>query len=848
MRRDRKNQTNVIRILSQRSFRQNKGRNLVAVLAIVLTTMMFTTLFTLAQSMERNMTEMYLRQSGTKAHTSTKQITDEQITQLSKHPDIVHFGKSIVLGVAQNQCLAGRQVEIRYGSDQYAKDGFAYPTTGKMPQQKNEIALDTLTLERLGISLELGQSVTLEQENGSDTFTLCGWWEGNLSYYASMAWVSEQFALEACENAPASSEEQVLGLRMMGITFSDTKNIDAKIQKVLRESGLMELSFETNLAYTPEVQSSIFAENLPMYGGMMLVFLAGYLIIYNIFQISVAADIQFYGKLKTLGTTKKQLKKLIYGQGNRLSMIGIPIGLVVGYLLGVLLVPVLIPMKEMKVLVSANPVIFVGSALFSYITVLISCMLPARLAGKVSPIEALRYTDSDIAYHKKKKKSKNGASLQSMAWTNLWRSRRRTVLVICSLTLGLVLMSYFYAKNVSFDVEKYLMDLTVADYEIDDATNNVSSFYDPASKTISDTMLAEIMGLGESSAVEATGRLYSRQEPLLLSEQTKRNLTDFYNEERLADFASHDPSFPEWKAGFDAAVSGEECMYTIYGADGLILDAAASNSYLLDGDFDAELFATGQYCLVIGPSVMPGGVIPAQSVSEKISLAGRKFEVMAVLKPLNPMVSGRDLLVFDLPFVLPADVFTELWQDSNLRKFYFNVTDEAMEAARKLLLEYQQEDAIGMNVVSRQTMIEQYETQTRASAVMGYAISVIIALVGVLNFINSMVTAIIARRREFAMIQSVGMTKRQLRQILTFEGLYYAGITLFAAYILSVLTVGVILRVMVTAADGYSTFHFTLLPLVCCTPVLIVIALVIPYLCFKNLERQSIVERLRTID
>ena len=140
------------------------------------------------------MTEMYLRQSGTKAHTSTKQITDEQITQLSKHPDIVHFGKSIVLGVAQNQCLAGRQVEIRYGSDQYAKDGFAYPTTGKMPQQKNEIALDTLTLERLGISLELGQSVTLEQENGSDTFTLCGWWEGNLSYYASMVWVSEQFA------------------------------------------------------------------------------------------------------------------------------------------------------------------------------------------------------------------------------------------------------------------------------------------------------------------------------------------------------------------------------------------------------------------------------------------------------------------------------------------------------------------------------------------------------------------------------------------------------------------------------------------------------------------------------
>lgn len=98
------------------------------------------------------------------------------------------------------------------------------------------------------------------------------------------------------------------------------------------------------------------------------------------------------------------------------------------------------------------------------------------------------------------------------------------------------------------------------------------------------------------------------------------------------------------------------------------------------------------------------------------------------------------------------------------------------------------------------------------------------------------------------MIQSVGMTKRQLRQMLIYEGLYYAGLTLSAAYVLGALTVGVILRAMVTAADGYSTFRFTLFPLVCCTPVLLAAALVIPYLCFRHLERQSIVERLRAID
>ncbi|MDE7477876.1 MAG: ABC transporter permease [Lachnospiraceae bacterium] len=851
-----KNQTNMLRTLSQRSFKNNKGRNLVAVLAIILTTMMFTTLFTLAQSMGRNMTEMYLHQSGTKAHAAIKQITDAQISQIATHPDIASFGKSIVLGVAENQRLAGRQLEMRYGNEQYAKDSFAYPTTGKMPEQIDEIALDTLVLERLGIPLELGQSVTLEWEKGPSTFLLCGWWEGNLSVYASMAWVSEAFALEACGNETMPKDGKILGMRMMSITFSDTKewllavpqNIEEKMKKVLQDSNLTELEFNTNLAYTAEVQNSILAENLPMYGGMALVFLAGYLIIFNVFQISVVTDIQFYGKLKTLGTTKKQIKKIIYNQGKRLCLIGIPIGLIAGYLLGILLVPALIPMKDTKAVVSANPIIFIGSALFAYMTVAISCLLPARLAGKVSPIEALRYTDAgmDNGSRKKSKKTKSGAALHGMAWANLWRNRKRTVMVICSLTLGLVLMSYFYAKNASFDMEKYLMDLTVADYEIDDATNNLASGYDPESHTISDALLDDIARMKALGTVEAEGRLYSRQVELFLSEQAKRNLCDYYTEERLEDFASYDPTFPEWKKGFDAAVNGQENLYTIYGADGLILDAAGSENYILDGTFDTEKFAMGNYCLAIGPAIEPGRGVPTYSVGEKVRIADREFEVMAVVRPLQPMVAGSNAVAFDLPLVLPADVFQELWQGSNLRKFFFNVVDKAIEDTYALLVDYQQTDALGMNIVSRQTMAKQYETQTRASTVMGYAISVIIALVGILNFVNSMITAIITRKREFAMIQSIGMTKRQLCQMLTFEGLYYAGMTLIASYVLGSLAVGVLVRAI--TAYGFSTFHFTLLPLVCCTPLLLICAMFIPYLCFKNLEQQSVVERLRAAD
>lgn len=842
-------QASMIRTLTNRSFKKSKGRNLVAILAIILTTMMFTTLFTLAQSMEQNMTEMYLRQSGTMAHTSCKQINDAQMEQIADYPEVESYGKSIVVGLAENDKLSGRQVEIRYANDQYAKDSFAYPITGSMPQSKDEIALDTLTLERLGIPLELGQQVTLEwrrdlfsSEITSSTFTLCGWWEGNMSVYASMAWVSEAFALEACEGIVVPEEGQICGLRMMGVNFADSENIEWKMEDILVDCGLSELEFDTNMAYTAEMKYNIQMENLPMYIGMIFVFFAGYLIIFNVFQISVASDIQFYGKLKTLGMPKRQIKKIIYGQGNRLSLLGIPAGLMIGYLLGIVLVPALIATKDFTPTVSANPVIFIGSALFAYITVIVSCLLPAGLAGKISPMEALRYTDADSSVKRKVKKTKKGASLAGMAWANLWRNKRRTVMVICSLTLGLVLMSFFYAKNASFDVEKYLMDLAVADFQIDDATNELASGYDPQNQTISSELINDIFMIEGS---KENGHLYSREVAMTLSEQACNNLRNFYTQDRLEEFASYDPSFPAWKEVYDSALSGDAVPVTVYGADGLILDAATSDNYILDGVYDAEKFASGKYVLAIGVDTESQDNLPTYSVGETLEIEGNVFTVMAVLRPLYPMVEGTSP-VFDLPIVMPADVYTELWPDSNLRKFYFNVTDDMMEDASNLLTEYQQNVAIGMNVTSRQTMIEQYEAETRSSAVMGYAISIIVALVGILNFVNSMVTAIISRKKEFAMMQSVGMTKRQLRMMLIYEGIYYAGMTLVISYILGSITVGVIVPTMV--AGGFSTFHFTLLPLAICTPVLIAFAVVIPYFCFKNLEKQSIVERLRMTD
>ena len=337
-------------------------------------------------------------------------------------------------------------------------------------------------------------------------------------------------------------------------------------------------------------------------------------------------------------------------------------------------------------------------------------------------------------------------------------------------------------------------------------------------------MTGELVSAAESQqGLEAVGHQYSAQIDWQIDEATLQNVTAFYTEERLADWESYDPVGAQ--ALRDALSSGGASA-TLYGLDGIPLDTITQQQYLMEGSFDAAAFASGDYILAVGPSVEPGEsypVLPTSPVGSVVELNGRSYTVMAIVYPLNPVTqlapqqgeNGK----FALSFILPTAAFREQWPDHTLRQLFLNTDDSHIESMQAFLDEYMASTNPGLPVTSRQTMAEQYQAQTRSSAVMGNAVSVVIALVGVLNFINSMVTAIVSRRREFAVMQSVGMTKKQLCRMLVNEGLYYAGLTLLFSYLISAFAVGVVVRAMVE--DGFTTFRFTLLPLVACTPVLI---------------------------
>lgn len=848
-------------VLNRRTFRQNKGRNLVAVLAIILTTLMFTTLFVLSQSMSRNIIEMTFRQTGYDGQASFKSITEEQAAKIAAHPDVAETGYSMVVGIGQGKELSGRQVEIRFADESYAEHSFAKPVTGRMPQAADEIALDNIVLDKLGIPHELGQRVTLEwiadfqeEENRVSEFTLCGFWEGNESSYASMAWVSREFAedvTEQLEAADSGAAEEVPDSRLAGICmgqvnlYSD-REIEKTMDRILEDTGLTELEYGVNLAYDPDMNRMAAQESLPMYLGMILVFVAGYLIIYNIFQISVTTDIQFYGKLKTLGMTARQLKRLIYGQAGRLCLLGIPVGMVLGYLLGMVLVPVWIQMEDARV--SVSPLIFIGSAAFAGMTVLISCMRPARMAGKVSPMEALRYNDVQRGGRSVKRRS-GSAGLPALAWSNLGRNRKRTVTVICSLTLGLTLMSAFYARNAAFDMEKYLEELMLSDFQMDQATSEeYMKGYDPYGDTLHPELIAQVEAL---EGLEGIGYEYSHETEIALSEQTIANMQAFYTDDVLADWASYDPVGPQ---SIQEAVDEKSAGAVVYGLDGIVLDAYTAEAHVLAGSYDAEQFATGKYAIAAGLAMTKeeGQTLPTVSVGDTVEIEGQEYTIMAVLDEFSVVTEGAKEGGAEnkdrhyLEFIVPMETFRTRWPQNTPRKIFFDVEDAHLDAAQEMLDRYSAETGENIPLTTRASKAAQYRRETRSSAVMGNVVSIVIALVGVLNFINSMVTSIVSRRKEFAMMQSVGMTKSQLCKLLVWEGMDYAWITLLCTYVISSLAVGIGVRAMVEG--GFTTFRFTLLPLVICTPLLLLFAVLVPYLCFHNLEKDSLVERLRSTD
>lgn len=545
--------------LARRSLRANRIRNAIAILAIALTTVLFTSLFTIALSINYSFQQSNFRQVGGWSHGGFKYLTEAQFEELREDPLIREWGLRRFVGMPADEPFQKSHVEIGYSDANQAHWMYCDPEEGRLPEEgTDEAATDTRVLELLGVEPELGNQFTVtflvDNRETTQTFTLCGWWEYDEAIVANHILIPESRVddiLDEVGVVPPGSDGMT-GSWNLDVMFRNSMHIAQDMDQVLENHGYQGISRAegdnyintgVNWGYTGvQLADSMDPTTLAAVAALLLlIILTGYLIIYNVFQISVTNDIRFYGLLKTIGTTGKQLKRIIRRQALTLSLAGIPLGLLLGYGVGAWLTPVVLRRLDGVVedALSASPLIFVGSALFSLITVLISCRKPGRMASRVSPIEAIRYTEHDGGKKRQGRKTTRGVNLLSMAYGNLGRSRRKTVVTILSLCLAIVLLNVTVTFTNGFDMEKYVSRSTVSDFLVADAGQFQTGgdlFHDEMAvpQSVVDAIAAQ-------GGVTDGGKVYGRTSPVqeFVTESYFREVNSGWNSQEMLDSMVH---------------------------------------------------------------------------------------------------------------------------------------------------------------------------------------------------------------------------------------------------------------------------------------------------------------------
>ena len=812
-----------IRRLAWKSLTANRTRNLIAVLAIALTAVLFTSLFTIALSINEGFQQSNFRQVGGFSHGGFKYLTEEQFQELRDDPLIDQWGVRRFLGMPTEVPFNKAHVEVGWSDANNAHWSFCDPVEGSLPQEgTDQAATDTHVLELLGIEPELGAQFTLtfdvDGHETTQTFTLCGWWEYDEAIVANQVLIPESRVdaiLDEVGVDPASSSNGMTGSWNLDVMLkSGSRHIEADLNQILENHGYQNetagdnyISTGVNWGYTgARMSDSMDPATAAVIAGMLLlILLTGYLIIYNVFQISVAGDIRFYGLLKTIGTTGRQLKRIIRYQALALSALGIPLGLLAGWLIGGRLTPVIVSrLNGVSDVVSVSPVLFLGSALFALFTVLLSCHRPGRMAAKVSPIEAVRYTEG--AGRKSRRpsgkrlthKGAGGSSLPAMAWANLGRSRGKTAVTITSLSLAVVLLTVTVNFTNGFDMDKYVSNFTASDFIVANAGKfQTSSLGFTEDMGVPQSVMDDIDAQG---GITDSGVIYGQTFGALeyvTEDWFRQSKERFYTPEQMDNLIRLTDRNEAGSLADSVQLSG----MSPFALDHLtVLDGDLSKLYEDGGKYVAAVYSEDDYGRAdmdshwarLGDKVtlryveesefydpdtgeiwaayedIPDG---ADYVERPTKYRDVEYEVAALVtvpSALSYRYYGSD------EFILNAQTFVEDTGTNSVMYYAFDTTDEANAPMEEFLKDYTENVNPELDYESKALYAAEFESMRSMFLLLGGALSFIVGLVGVLNFFNAILTGILARKRELAVLQSIGMTGKQLKTMLVYEGLFYA--------------------------------------------------------------------------
>ncbi|WP_449240601.1 ABC transporter permease [Desulfoscipio gibsoniae] len=877
-----------IRRLSVKSMKAARTRNLIAILAIALTSVLFTSLFTVALSINHSLQQANFRQVGGWSHGTFKYMTREQFDELKTDPLITQYGLRCFVGMPVGAPFLKSHVEIGYSDANQAHWMYCDPVEGRLPAEgTNEAATDTRVLELLGVEPVLGNELTMTFDvDGAEvtkTFVLSGWWEYDEAIVANHVLIPHSRAQAIYDQVGIGGgigKDGMTGSWNMDVMLDSSLHIEQDLNKILANHGYQHesrsvgdnyISIGANWGYTgSQLANSMDPITVMSITVLLLIIIfTGYLIIYNVFQISVSNDIRFYGLLKTIGATGRQLRRIIRQQALLLSLIGIPLGLLIGYGVGVKLTPVILSQLNGVVqnAVSASPLIFIGSAFFALVTVVISCRRPGRMAARVSPVEAVRYTEGTVN-KKMIRKARSGASLSGMARANLGRSHSKTAITVTSLSLAVLLLNLTVTFTNGFDMDKYLSRMA-ADCVIADA-----GYFQTNGFWGSDRALPEdiISSLESRPGVEAGGRVYGKSSPVeeFISENYYRALNGRWN-----DSEDLDRAVALMDKNEEGLLANQVQLYGMerYALDKLtVLQGDLSKLDESDGRYIAAVYGEDDYgnpqmdshWAKLGDTVTLRYVEEYEyydpdtgEIFEPGNLPGDQpyrcraktyrdidYQVAALITmphSLSYRYYGTD------EFIMNDRTFIQDSGTSNVMYYACDVSDESTADMEAFLSDLTNEQMPQFDYESKATYAAEFDSFRNMFLMLGGVLSFIIGLVGVLNFLNAILTSILTRRRELAMLQSIGMTGKQLKAMLIWEGLYYSLSAVAVSLLLSI-AAGPLLSNVLTGIFWFFTYRFTVLPILFVAPIFTALGIFVPLTVYRAVSRHSIVERLREIE
>lgn len=781
------NDTNaIVKKLAKRNLKTDKSRNILIVITIALAAclIMATALYFFASG----------RRSLNDAAGRYQAVIDEAdggtITKLA-NDDRVQVGVSHLLGLVS---CGDYRLTVR-SMDETLMKLAKYPNLeGTLPESVDEIAVTKAFLDRAGLSKSVGDRISLNLGDGEKEYILSGILpaeDSNYSVFVSQAYIENKVS------APAYS----VYIRLKGSDGWSKAAIQDELSALCGELGIepQQMQFSTYYFSLIEQRSSQYMTIIASVS--LIVAFACVLVIYSLFYVSIARKTNEYGKLRTIGTTGRQVKRTVFREGLSLSAAGSPIGISAGTAAGYFLVPegFYIPMVL---------VIAAVTALFMYLCVMIAVMKPARLAAHVTPIEAVRYVagNKDMTFQHTKALHRP-LSAENLAFLNFARNKKKTALTVLSLGVcGILLM----AGSAYF--------------------NSI----DPVKMARRSFPYGEIrLELGDYGPQAHNSEQYSKlQKSNLLTEEFRESIRGIDGVEGIKTYQGTVLDIHMPTGDIEPIVSD---AYT--SDSGKMLE-----QYLVDGTADPqELLANNGILIENGPQweeTFGWDVSVGDELQIEAGGQSRTVKVMGIVDADIPY-GGYDTLF------IPLEMLSEMAPLENLNYQFIIDTDDSKWETVKDEIQKIIPPTSSLYVSTLNEWISAYREKLLNYRIPVYVFVMFIGVFGMINLLNTLITNILTRKRELGILQAVGLSGRQLSKMLLIEGLFYTlGVQLLSVSFGTL--VGYLLCTVFSAMSvfGKVSYHFPALEMFSFFLLLLAVQMLFSHLAIRQIKKQSLVEQI----